>query len=139
MPHPEERRQRLRFEDFVLEAFQDGFCRAEATLEWVGSLYTGQSEGTHTLEGGLRAGAEAVLRAAEKATDGAFRLKLRGAKAVRAFDAWVVIVSLEGESRAEAYRLMGAYACPDEETARGAALAVLDATNRVLEKYVREE
>jgi hypothetical protein len=33
-------------------------------------------------------------------------------------------------------KLLGAYPCPDENTPRGAVMAVLDATNRILQRYL---
>lgn len=134
------KRERLRFESFRLDTFPDGFCQATATVEWEGGVFfTGESRATQTLQGGLRAGAEALLRAASEATGGTLELEIRGTKAVRAFDTWVIMVLLQGRSPERAYRLIGAYACPDDDTARGAALATLDATNRVLQRYVAEE
>ncbi|MDQ3426348.1 MAG: hypothetical protein M3477_00825, partial [Gemmatimonadota bacterium] len=58
--------------------------------------------------------------------------ELLGVKAVRAFDATVVIVSLlvQGEG-SSGHRVVGSY-LTDNDTARGAALAVLNATNRIL-------
>ena len=140
MAADDNKRERLRFESFGMETFPDGFCRTTATLEWEGGLrFTGESRAPQTREGHLRAGAEALLVAASDATGGSLDLELRGTKAVRAFDGWVVMVCLQGRSSESAYRLVGAYACPDDDTARGAALAALDATNRVLQKYVADE
>lgn len=140
MAAEEERRERLRFDSFQMESFPDGFCRATATVEWEGGIhFTGEARGPQTLEGRLKAGAAALLSAATEATGGSLDLELRGTKAVRAFDVWVVMVCLQGRSPERAYRLIGAYACPDDDTARGAAFATLDATNRVLNRYVSEE
>lgn len=140
MAADEGRRERLRFESFRMDTFPDGFCRATVTVEWEGGVFfTGEARGTQTLEGRLRTGAEALLKAASEASGGTLDLELRGAKAVRAFDAWVIMVCLKGRSPQRAYRLIGAYACPDDDTARGAALATLDATNRVLQRYVAED
>ena len=108
--------------------------------EWTqGRSYTGEAEGTQTLEGELRAAAEAAVKAATGAAGGEGELELRGAKAVKAFDAWVVVVSIRARAEGEALKLLGAYPCPDEDTARGAVMAVLDATNRVLERYLEKE
>lgn len=135
----EGKRERLRFDSFHLDTFPDGFCRAAVTVEWQGGVsFTAEVRGTQTLQGRLRAGAEALLAAAAEATGGTLDLELRGVKAVRAFDAWVVMVCLQGKSPERSYRLIGAYACPDDDTARGAALATLDATNRVLQRYVAD-
>ena len=53
------------------------------------------------------------------------------AAAVRAFDATVVIVSLTVPGEGRGQRLVGSY-LTDSDFARGAALAVLHATNRIL-------
>lgn len=138
MASAEQERVRLRLEAFDLEVFQDGRCTTRVVLAWTeGALFDGEAGGTETLQGRLRAAALACLKAAEKATDDGLRLNLRGVKAVRAFDAWVVIVSVLGESGQSQYRLLGAATSPDDQhVAQSAVQAVLDATNRVLEKYL---
>lgn len=136
----EEKRQRLRFESFEVEDFPNGRCRARVVLEWTGEVrFEGTSEGSSTLEGGLQVGAQATLQAASKAAGEEVSLSLRGVKAIRAFDAWLVVVSVRGRSDKETYRLLGAYPCPGDDTVRGAAMAILDATNRVLPRFIREE
>jgi len=57
--------------------------------------------------------------------------ELLGVKAVRAFDATVVIVSLATHGDQGAQRVVGSY-LTESDPARGAALAVLNATNRLL-------
>jgi hypothetical protein len=65
---------------------------------------------------------------------GGLSFELLGVKAVRAFDSTVVIVSLavhgEGPGAGGA-RVVGSY-LTENDTPRGAALAVLNATNRIL-------
>lgn len=129
-------RSRLRFDEFGAKSFPDGRVRARVALEWAGTLYAGEARGTQTREGQTRAAALATLEAAERATRGTLSLELMGVKATRAFDAWVVIVSVRGRSEEGAYSLIGCNACPEGQTTRGAALAVLDALNRILAKYV---
>ncbi|MFO8173098.1 MAG: hypothetical protein ACQET1_07500 [Gemmatimonadota bacterium] len=134
---PEDRRTRLRFDDFSLERFPDGRCTVQVGLDWTrGRSYLGEAQGTQTLEGELRAAAGAALEGIQRAADGRVTLELRGAKAVRAFDAWIVVVSVKGQADAETYRLMGAYPCSDEDTPRGAVMAVLVATNRIMERFL---
>ena len=55
--------------------------------------------------------------------------------AVRAFDAIVVIVNLSVRSDGNSWRMVGSY-LTETDPPRGAALAVLNATNRVLGNYV---
>ena len=131
-----EARDRLRFDEFQYETFANGHCQAGVSLELQGEVFRGSSEGTHTLEGRLRCGALAAVQAAEGATAGQVKLDLLGVKAVRAFDQWIVIVSVRGRSGDRSYRLLGSFATDEADAARGAALAVLDATNRILEKYL---
>lgn len=132
-----DRRTRLRFENFDLERFPDGRCSVQVHFEWTeGQRFLGESQGTQTLEGEIRAAARAGLEGIEKAAEGHLTLELAGAKAVRVFDSWVVVVSLRAQADGETLRLMGAYPCPDEDTSRGAVMAVLVATNRIMERYL---
>lgn len=137
MPPEPEIRSRLRFAAFEKTSFPDGRCRVRVGLEWTEQrTFEAEAEGTQTREGVTRAAAGAALEAAQQATDGRLELELMGAKAIRVFDSWVVIVSARGSSSDSEYHLIGSYACPDDQTGRGAAIAALDATNRILEKYV---
>ncbi len=135
-----ERRTRLRFEDFLLDRTADGRCLVRVRTEWTRDRhYTGEAEGTQTLQGEIRASATAALLAAESAAHGQVSFQMMGAKAFRAFDAWVVVVSVLAESKGEEdQRLMGSCACAFEEAPRGAVMAALDATNRVMERYLEE-
>jgi hypothetical protein len=136
---PEHRRSRLRFDDFKLERFPNGGCRAWVQLEWTqGRLFQGEAEGTQTLEAEVKAAASAALAAAAEAAEGKLTLELRGTKAIRAFDSRIVVVSVKAWSIGESHQLMGAFPCPDEDTPHGAVMAVLDATNRILERYLEE-
>jgi hypothetical protein len=103
-----------------------------------GRSYSGESEGNQTLEGEVRASAEAALQAAMGATGGTLDLDLRGTKALRVFDSWVVVVMVRAWIDGEPRQLLGAYPCPDDDTARGAVVAALDAINRVLSRYLTE-
>jgi len=132
-----ERRERLKFEDFQLVRFPNGRSRIRVKMAWTrGRSYSGESEGNQTLEGEVRAAAEAALQAAAGSTEGQLDLDLRGAKALRVFDAWVVVVMVRAWVDEAPLQLLGAYPCPDEDTPRGAVMAVLDATNRVLQSYL---
>ncbi len=136
--HAPEGRNRLRFEAIDFECFPDGRCTASVELEGKGGEhFQGRAEGTHTLQGGLRAGALAALRATESAAEGRLKLEFVGVKAVRAFDAWVTIAAVRARSEAKAYNLLGSYADLEDPTPRSAALALLDATNRVMERYLK--
>lgn len=127
------KRERLRFESFMFEEHPDGRCSARVQFEWEhGVVYAGEAEGIQTMEGELRAAAQATLQALDAATNGALGLKLIGVKAVRVFDTWVIIAAARGQNEGEAIRLTGSFACEDEDVARGAVIALMNATNRIL-------
>ena len=139
MSDEEPRRERLSFEEFQLSRFPNGRCRATVRMGWTRDRsYSGESEGNQTLEGEVRAAAQAALAAADAATNGKIDLDLRGVKAMKVFDAWVVVVMVRAWSENGSLKLLGAYPCPDEDTPRGAVMAVLDATNRVLKRHLAD-
>jgi len=62
-------------------------------MAWTGERkFIGEARGTQTMEGEIRTSAEAALAAVAQSTKGKLGLTLRGAKAFRAFDAWMVVV-----------------------------------------------
>jgi hypothetical protein len=128
-------RERLRFVDFELRRLQNGRCRARVVLEWhPEEQFIGSAEELGSQAGELRCAAQAALGAIERAVtaNSQVNFELLGVKAVRAFDATVVIVSLTSKDQGNRpARLVGSY-ITDDLSARGAALAVLNATNRVL-------
>jgi hypothetical protein len=139
VPVDNERRERLRFDDFRLDRFPNGRCKARVGLQWTkGRSFTGEAEGTQTKQGELQAAAQAALAAASESVRGEVALELRGIKAVRAFDAWVVVASVSARVDKLDIRLLGAFPVPGPDISRGAVLAVLDATNRVLQRYLVE-
>ncbi len=124
---------RLRFAEFELDRLASGRCRARVVLTWQDSTeFEGASEGLASQAGELRCAAEACVIALTKAVKGAIRFELLGVKAVRAFDSSVVIVSLSVPEGRETHRLVGCYLTADADPTKGAALAVLNATNRIL-------
>jgi len=128
------RRERLSFGGFNFTRSPAGRCTASVDLEYDGRRVTGICEGQSSPIGDLRLGAEAAMNAIERFTDGALGLELLGVKLVRAFDANVIIVSCAQRS-SRSTRLVGCYLA-DRDSVRGAALAVLNATNRVLGNYL---
>jgi hypothetical protein len=137
MPPPDPRRERLRLDGFELLQFPDGRCKAQVRTEWIGGhVYMGEAEGSRTPEGELRASARATLLAAQAATRGQLEFQLRGVKALRVFDEWMVVVSVRTDWEDLPTRLLGVCPCGDDDTARGAVMAVLDATNRILQRYL---
>jgi len=108
-----------------------GQCRARVALSWANSKpFVGEATGLSSQAGELRCSAQACLNAIAKAIpDQTFDLV--GVKAVRAFDATVVIASLAKQGKMEGPRVVGSCLLQDDAP-RGAALAVLNATNRLL-------
>lgn len=126
------RRERLRFIGFGFERLPSGRCQAEVTLELgPGERWAGRADGVASDAGELRCAAEATLRAIEQSVRGVVSFDLLGVKAVRAFDTVVLIVSVVSRGNGETHRLVGSFLA-DHDTARGAAVAVLNATNRLL-------
>lgn len=126
------RHERLRFVGFAFDRLANGRCRAQVTLEWEPSAqFVGAEEGLGSEAGELRCSASATLKAIEQAVGGAVRFELLGVKAVRAFDTNVLIVSLVSHHEGRPQRLVGSFLA-EERPERGAAVAVLNATNRLL-------
>ncbi|MBI4540498.1 MAG: hypothetical protein HY704_13435 [Gemmatimonadetes bacterium] len=126
------RRERVRFDHFEFERFENGRCRASVTLEGMkGERYLGTADGILTREGELRCGAEAAVHAIRAMPPNGIDMELVGIKAVRAFDATVVIVCLRTTEGGVPVHRLGAYLAVDDPV-RGAATAVLNATNRMM-------
>ena len=130
------KRERLRFSNFGFTRTPSGRCSAEVELEWVdGVRVAGRAEGQTSELGDLRISAEAALRALESFSDQALVFELIGVKLLRAFDANVVIVSV-GVKRGEGPgKLLGCFLA-ERDIPRGAVLAILNATNRVLGNFI---
>lgn len=131
---PPVRRERLSFGAFTFTRSPAGRCSVQVELEYDGRKYVGKREGQSSPIGDLRLGAEAAMDAVETFAQGGLGLELMGVKLVRAFDANVIIVSCSQRS-SRTTRLVGCYLA-DRDAVRGAALAVLNATNRVLGNYL---
>jgi hypothetical protein len=124
--------ERLRFAEFTLDRLPNGRCRARVGLTWRDSeQFTGEGEGLASQAGELRCAAQACVIALGQAVQGVMSFELVGVKAVRAFDATVIIVSLAVHGEGSGQRVVGSY-LTENDSARGAALAVLNATNRIL-------
>lgn len=127
---PTPSRERLRFTDCTFLRTPSGHCRAEVELELEGRRMRAVAEGPTSPVGDLRYCAEAAVRAIEHFVGASLPLELIGVKVVRAFDANLVIVHLTRKDQPGA-KLLGVYLTEGDVT-RGAALAVLNATNRVI-------
>jgi hypothetical protein len=132
MSAPNPLSERLRFAEFVLDRLPNGRCRAKVGLTWRDSeVFTGDSDGLASQAGELRCAAQACVNALGQAVQGGLVFELLGVKAVRAFDATVVIVSLATNGEGSDQRIVGSV-LTEVDPARAAALAVLNATNRIL-------
>ena len=124
--------QRIRFEEFDLQVESGGRCSAKVVLAWNDDdEFVGTADGLDSQTGQLRCAANATSRALEKAFGEGLSLSVLGVKAIKAFDAVLVVVSLTSHSGGQDQRLVGSCMI-DGALARGAALAVLSATNRLL-------
>ena len=129
---PVVREARLRFAEYGLERLPNGRCRARVLLTWQGDRrYLGESEGLTSQAGELRCAAQACVNALTQAVTDGLGFELLGVKAVRAFDTTVVIVSIALQGEEKGRRVVGSCLTDDDAT-RGAALAVLNATNRIM-------
>ncbi len=130
------RQERLRFSNFSFERTRAGRVTCQVILEFgAGELITGEVSGQASPAGDTRLGAEAALRALETFTEGTLTFELIGVKVVRAFDGNIVITSLIQRGDDGPDRLLGCYLA-EGDLVRGAALSVLNATNRVLGNYI---
>lgn len=124
---------RLRFVGFKLDRLQTGECRARVTLAGPdGDRFEAESRGLASQAGELRCAALAALHALTQAVPSP-AFDLVGVKAIRAFDATVVIVSLSMRGATDRPRVVGS-CLTENDPPRGAALAVLNATNRLVSR-----
>lgn len=129
------KRERLRFTNFQFGRTPQGACSAEVELEWLnGQRVKGRAEGTSSAMGDLRVAADAALQAIREFSEGALDLELVGVKALRVFDANVVIVAISRRGDATA-RLLGCYLA-EADPIRASVIAVLNATNRILGNFI---
>src|SRR5437773_12127149 len=85
--------ERLRFQEFGFQRLANGRCRAKVVLTWSdGRRFEGSSAGVSSQTGELRCCAVASVNALEQAVKPQLTSESLGVKAVRAFDASVVIV-----------------------------------------------
>jgi len=130
------RRERLRFSDFRFHRTTDGRCSAEVELEWIdGIKILGTASGQSSPTVDLRVAADATLRAIETFSENTLSFELIGVKAIRAFDATVIIVSVANRRAEGPRKLLGASLVEDDPV-KGAVVSVLGATNRMLGNFV---
>jgi hypothetical protein len=125
---------RLRFAQFVNTQLPDGHCRIRVELTHPErGAHTGECDGLGSETGVLRCSAQACVDALGGAVGGVLSFELLGVKAVRAFDATVVIVALlVDDASGQAPRRVVGSCLTEDDPPRAASLAVLNATNRLL-------
>jgi len=127
-------RQRVKFIGVERVNERDGNVRMRVTLSWNGE----QHQGTAVNEAGelieLRTSAAAALDALEHVRGESLGIKLVGVKQVRAFDVDLMVVALYRNGTSP-MRFVGAVPVGDD-TRRAAAVAVLNALNRILGNYL---
>ncbi|HTR77881.1 MAG TPA: hypothetical protein VMH39_07210 [Gemmatimonadaceae bacterium] len=129
-------KDRPRFEAFTFTRTPSGQCSAEVVLELDGRRGSGRATGASSPLGDLRISAEACIRALDDLMASGRRFELVGVKHVRAFDANLAVVSISqlvaGVQGKPESRLVGCYLA-EHDVCRAVAIAVLNATNRVIE------
>ncbi|MDT8435213.1 MAG: hypothetical protein RRA92_00530 [Gemmatimonadota bacterium] len=122
--------RRLRLADAVAARERGSRVHIRVALADADGTHEGEAAGVGTETVELRLAAEATL-AAIHAAIGAPRFRLLGIKLLHAFDEDVVLAVLRDLERDVAGRLIGAVPLRGRTLARGAAAALLDATNRL--------
>ena len=124
--------RRIRLEEFEVAPLSDGRCVGRVTLAWdSGRDFVGTAEGLDSPHGRLRCAAEATAVGLEQATNNEIELQVLAIKAVEGYGTVLVVVSC-AVSGAEK-RFVGS-CLSEEQPSRGAVLAVLHATNRLLSR-----
>jgi hypothetical protein len=127
-----ETRKRVRFVAAHLTKPAAGRALAHVRLEWAGQTFEDEVEGESGPALELRHAAAATLRTLEAILQGRMGFSLVGIKTFRAFDTELIVVLLRTEAGVP---LVGA-SLATTDAYRSAALAVLNATNRVLGNYL---
>jgi hypothetical protein len=129
-------RERVRFTSFAFHRAATGKARAQVKLEHDGKEFMGEAEGVSTPISDLRLGADALVRALQQFLGAGLQLEVLGVKLVRSFDADVAIVSVKLHG-ATKDALVGC-CLAERDPVRASALAVLNATNRIVEQVISE-
>ncbi len=126
-----DRPRRIKFENFEIDQDPGSRCTSRVVLEWdPGDAYMGTAAGEDSLRGHLRSGAEATAHALQLASGGTVELDVLAIKAIEGFDTVLVIVAMKSEAAEISERLSGS-CLMNGEPPKSAAMAVLDATNRL--------
>ncbi|HEV2148621.1 MAG TPA: hypothetical protein VGR37_14550 [Longimicrobiaceae bacterium] len=125
--------RRVRFRGATLHRPAAGRAVATVSLEWEGCVYEEQVEGESGDTVELRLAALATLRSIGALVGEALRFRLVGIRTLRAFDTDLVAVLLHADHGRGP--LIGA-SLARESPHESAAIAVLNATNRVMGNYL---
>jgi len=127
-------RRRVKFVGIERTVERGGQIRMRVALEWGGELKYGEAAGENGDLIELRTSAAAALNALEHVLNEQLGIKLVGVKQVRAFDVELMVVALYRPGDAP-QRFVGSVSV-GEQPRRAAAVAVLNALNRVLGNYL---
>ena len=136
------RSARVRLEEYGVSRVSRDRCAGRVRVSWPsGSGFVGTAEREDTPQGQLRCAAEATARALEHATGDTVAIDILSVKRMEDFGTVFVVVGLEGAKPksgnvVSVTRLVGA--CLSEDPIRGAILAALSATNRLLGGAVKD-
>src|SRR5690606_36455283 len=111
-----------------------GRVAAQVTLDWNGRLWEGSDEGVMNPASELRVSAAAALHAVERIVEKRATFSVIGVKELRVFDHDLVVVLVHCPQLDES-RFIG-IAMITNDRRRAAALAALNATNRVVGRFV---
>ncbi len=133
---------RVRLEEYGVSRVSHDRCAGRVRLSWPsGTGFVGTAEREDTPQGQLRCAAEATARALELATGEAIAIDILSVKMMDDFGTVFVVVGLETDKPKKGNgisvtRLAGA--CLSEDPVRGAILAALSATNRLLGRAAKD-
>jgi hypothetical protein len=130
-----EPRRRVRFVSCEVSPSRGG-ALARVELEWAGRTYTGEKGGESGPALELRLAGMATVDALDRVLEGRVKIELVGIKPFRAFDADLVVALLRSD--VDGKSLIGA-ALAEHDPRRAAAVAVLNATNRILGNYLMND
>lgn len=126
-----DRPKRIKLENFEIDSDPQSRCTSRVMLGWEsGDGFLATAAGEDSLRGHLRSGAEATAHALEMASGGTVDLDVLAVKAIEGFDTVLVIVAMKSAAADINERLSGS-CLMNGEPPKSAALAVLDATNRL--------
>lgn len=129
--------RRVRFAAVEVEHARANAATARVVLQWEGESFEGSAEGEVGGAFEIRTSAQATVHALQRVLDDRLTFQLVGAKALRIFDHDLVAVLLHSPEAPDR-RLVGTSLVLDDMH-RAAALAVLNATNRLVGSYLSME